>query len=88
MRILRRLILVIGLVLTASCSTPTTPAFPQIACPITKLSSSELAALSSCQSGLDCIIPHTLLKKLHQIVQDKSACLEQYKAAASKFKGD
>jgi len=88
MKITTILILVIGMALTASCATPTTPAFPAVDCKEVKLTKSELQELKSCDIDTTiCSIKFSLLKKIFNIVQENAACLEQYKAAASKFKG-
>jgi len=82
------LILVIGAALTASCATPTTPAFPPVDCVEINLTKAELKELSYCTKDKEyCPIKFVLLRKIFMIVQEKSSCLEQYKAGASKFKG-
>jgi len=87
MRIVQRLILVIGLALIVSCAIPTTPEFPPVKCDNVQLSEVQLKELSTCKAGLVCTIKYTTLKTIFDIVQKKSECIEQYKAGASKFKG-
>jgi len=88
MKMFPMLILVIGAALTASCATPTTPEFPVIECKEIRLTDAELKELQYCTKDKEyCPIKFVLLKKIFSIVQEKSSCLEQYKAGASKFKG-
>ena len=91
MKTMKMLTLVIGVALTASlsgCATPTTPAFPAVDCKEVKLTKSELQELNGCNKGVAiCNIRFDLLKKIFNIIQEDRACLEQYKAGASKFKG-
>ena len=86
MKTMIKLMMVIGLVSIVSCSTPTTPIFPKIDCAQIKLTKEELSTLKVCKKDTICNIEHSLLKKFNSIIQVKSQCLEEYKAAASKFK--
>jgi len=66
----------------------TTPKFPEIVCNEVKLTSVELQELKACNKDVaTCNVRFDLMKKIFNIVQSKSSCLEQYKAGASKFKG-
>jgi len=86
MRIVKKLMMVIGLVLTVSCATPTTPSFPAIDCKQVVITKEEVKVLSTCKLGMVCTVPHYIVKKMHDIIQSKASCVEQYKAGASKFK--
>jgi hypothetical protein len=87
MRIVQRLILVIGLALTVSCAA-TTPAFPPVNCEVVKLTDEQIQGLKTClDTNHICSVPFTTIKRIFDIVQAKSECIEQYKAGASKFKG-
>lgn len=86
MTILRKLILVIGLVSIVSCATPTTPEFPKIICTQPTVTKEELKILSTCKEGSICNVPHSLVLKMYTIIQKKAECIEEYKAAAGEFK--
>jgi len=86
MKTMIKLMMVIGLVSIVSCATPTTPEFPTIVCETVKLTKEELTVLKTCKKNTICVIPHNIVKKLNTIVQLKSACLEEYKAASKEFK--
>jgi len=87
MKTIRNLMMVIGLGLIVSCSIPTVPEFPSIACEKIKLTNEELKGLSSCTKNLTvCGIKFTTIKKILNIVQAKSSCLEQYQAAAKTYR--
>jgi len=84
---MKKLIMVISLVSIVSCATPTTPAFPEINCiPTDKLSDKQLSELSECKKDMDkCIVPRGTLLQILNNHQNKSTCLEAYKAAAGKY---
>lgn len=86
MKTMIKLMMVIGLVSIVSCSIPTTPNFPTITCAKIVASEVELKELSKCKKDMNCIVRHSTLKKLNSIIQGKSQCLEEYRAAASKYK--
>jgi len=46
----------------------------------------KVKILSTCKKGMICVVPHSIIKKLHDIIQSKASCTEQYKAGASKFR--
>lgn len=84
-KLMKMLITGIGLASIVSCSTPTTPKFPEITCQKVTLTKGELKVLSHCKEGVVCQIPHETLKKILAIRNADKACLEEYKAAAKEY---
>ena len=77
----------IFLVSIVSCSTPTTPKFPDINCiQVNKLTGKQLYELSQCKKDVKgCNISRETLMQIFNNYQNKSACLEQYKETAKEF---
>jgi hypothetical protein len=73
--------------LIVSCSTPTTPKFPDIDCkPIMKLTKSQLEELSHCKKDVNvCSIPRNTFMQIFNNYQKRAACLETYKETAKEF---
>ena len=85
---MKKLMMVISLGLIVSCSTATTPRFPDINCiPIVKLTKSQLAELAKCKKDVvNCTVPRNTLMQIFNNYQNKAACLERYQSTAKEFK--